>query len=296
MIPFLDQWKLGIYGTKEVAQSLLLILLFFFLGNLPASVVFAQFGVTNLHQASALLGFHIVFLLQMIPFITVLLAFHWSRSLIHKVHWRNWVTVRTNPSIKRILWAFGFWSTFMVLSVLFEVVLNPQSLNWNFDPTSFGIALTLLLVFLPVQVLAEELLFRSYALQGLNARLKKPWLAICLSGVMFGMMHLGNPEIQEYGTPLLLLYSVLGIFLSAISALDGGIELAFGFHLANNLSAGILVTSKDQALQIPALFSTNSGSMDEQSVVFLLIGLTLFFLLFKRLFGWKIDSLIQNIP
>jgi membrane protease YdiL (CAAX protease family) len=296
MIPFLDQWKLGSYGAKEVAQSLLLILLFFFIGNLPAGIVFAQYGVTNLHQASELLGFHIVFLLQMIPFIAVLMAFHYSRSMIHKVQWKHWVTERTNPSIRRILWAFGFWSTFMVLSVLLQGILEPQSLTWNFDPRSFGIALILLLVFLPLQVLAEELLFRSYALQGLNARLKKPWLAVCLSGVMFGMMHLGNPEIQEYGMSLLLLYSVLGIFLSAISALDGGIELSFGFHLANNLFAGILVTSKDQALQIPALFTTNSGSMDERSVVFLLVGLMLFFLLFKRLFGWKINSLIQNNP
>lgn len=296
MISFIDQWKLGAYGAKEVAQSLLLILLFFFIGNLPASIVFAKHGVVDLHTATQVLGFQTVFMLQMIPFIAVLLAFLYSIKRIHKVDGLTWVTARAKPSVSKVLLAFAFWSTFMLLTVLVQFAVNPQSLAWNFEADSFFRALLLLLLFLPLQVLAEELLFRSYALQGLNARLKKPWLAAVLSGIMFGMMHLGNPEIKEYGMVFILAYSVLGTFLSIITALDGGIELAFGFHFANNLWAGILVTSKEQALQIPALFSSNAGSFDGLSMGLLLLGLTAFFALFKRLFGWKLSALIQNNP
>jgi membrane protease YdiL (CAAX protease family) len=296
MISFLDQWKLGAYGTKEVAQSLLLILLFFFLGNLPASIVFAKYGVADLHTAAEVLGFQWVFLLQMIPFIAVLFAFHCSVKWIHKVDWLTWFTVRAKPSLSKALQAFGFWSAFMLLTVLVQYAVNPHSLAWNFDARSFYSALLLLLLFLPIQVLAEELLFRSYALQGLNARLKKPWLAAVLSGIMFGMMHLGNPEIKEYGVVFVLMYSVLGTFLSVITALDGGIELAFGFHFANNLWAGILVTSKEQALQIPALFSSDSASFDALSIGLLLMGLAAFFTLFQRLFDWNLSALIQNNP
>lgn len=296
MISFVQNWEKGSYGAKEVTQSLILIILFFIIGNLPATLVFAHLGVSGLHEASLKLGFHALFMLQMVPFLTVLVAFYLAVNFVHKVTNLDWITERPRPSLKKIAFAFAIWSSFLILTVLLQWLLSPKSLTWNFEPLAFFSTLFLLLFFLPLQVLAEELLFRAYALQGLTARLKKPWLAALLSGIMFGLMHLGNPEIKVYGYSFIILYCVLGVFLSVITALDGGIELAFGFHVANNLFSGILVTSKDQALQLPALFSTETGSFDALSLGLLIIGLAAFFILASRRFLWNFGSLIQNIP
>ncbi|MFM7388989.1 MAG: lysostaphin resistance A-like protein [Bacteroidota bacterium] len=296
MTRFINHWSKGSYGPKEVAQALLLMVLFFFLGNLPASLVFAHYGISNLFDAEKQIGFYRLFMLQMFPFVAVLVAFFLVGLKIHKVQWLDWITQRSKPSWKKMGLAFALWSVFLTITFFFQWLLAPENLRWNFQPIPFFGALVLLIGMLPLQVLAEELLFRSYALQGLTARTKKPWLAVLISGLMFGFMHLGNPEVKEYGVLILVLYSALGIFLSLMTALDGGIEIAFGFHLANNLSSGLLVTSKEQALQIPALFSTDSGSLDAQGMLLLLLGLVLFFIVFRRLYAWRVGSLMQNIP
>jgi len=296
MNSFINRWSEGSYGIKQVAQTLMLVMLCFFLGNLPAAWVFAHHGIMDLWSASVSLGFDAVFLLQMIPFLAVLAALLIAARKIHKVRLLDWVCKRPQPAFGKVLFGFLCWGGFLICTVLIQKLVSPNSLRWNFDPALFFRALFLLLLFLPLQVLAEELLFRSYALQGLTARLKKPWLAILLSGIMFGAMHLGNPEIQKHGLSLLTVYCVFGIFLSAITALDGGIELAYGFHLSNNLFSAILVTSKDQALQIPSILSSDSGMFDMSSLLLLFLGLTAFYLFSKHRFAWKEASLMQNIP
>lgn len=293
---FINQWSKGSYGPKEVTQALLIIVLFFFLGNLPASLVFSQYGISNVVEAEKQIGFYRLFMLQMFPFVAVLGAFVLVALKIHKVQWLDWITQRSKPSWKKMGLAFVGWSVFLTITFFFQWYLVPGNLRWNFQPIPFFGALVLLIGMLPLQVLAEELLFRSYALQGLTARTKKPWMAVLISGVMFGLMHLGNPEVKEYGGLILVLYCALGIFLSLMTALDGGIEIAFGFHLANNLFSGLLVTSKEQALQIPALFSTDVGSLDAQGLLILLLGLVLFFMVFRRLYAWRVSTLMQNIP
>ena len=102
------------------------------------------------------------------------------------------------------------------------------------------------------------------------------------------------PEIKEYGTPFIFIYIFFGVFLALITVLDGGIELSFGFHLANNLIAGVMVTSDDQALQLPALFKSGSGNLDLYGMLGFIMGLGLFFVLAFRRFNWKFNVLYRD--
>ena len=277
-------------------MTVLLLLLGFILGNVPASWVFTKHHLFDLYEASRFLGFERLFLLEMLPFFGVLFVFLIAARWIHKVPFMDWISQRQVPSINRALFSFLFWGIFLVMSVGIQGVLNPDALHWNYQPARFFTSLGWLICLLPFQVLAEELLFRSYILQGLTARLKNPWIAVIISGVMFGAMHLGNPEVMESGYALLGVYALLGIFLALITCLDGGIELAFGFHFANNFFSGILLTSKDQALQLPALYSSDSGSFDAFSLILLVLGIAAFFLIALRRYKWRLSMLHQNIP
>jgi membrane protease YdiL (CAAX protease family) len=294
MTNFLDLWEKGNYSTKAVVQSLVLIAFFFIIGNLPAVILMPSHQISTLSQAAEILGFETLFLLEMLPFLCVLVAILLAVRFIHKVSLLTWITARNRISVHRIVFGFLLWGFILVLTTAIQMLVFPGTFQWNYQAGPFFRALLLLVLLLPFQVLAEELLFRSFALQGFTARIKSVPLAILLSGTMFGMMHLGNPEIKEYGTPFIFIYIFFGVFLALITALDGGIELSFGFHLANNLVAGVVVTSDDQALQVPALFKSGSGNLDLYGMLGFIMGLGLFFVLAFRRFNWKFKVLNRN--
>ena len=294
MINFLDLWTKGNYCSKNVAQSLALIITFFVLGNLPLILVFYYNDIEKINKASGIIGFQLLFFLMMLPFRFVLIALAIAIRKIHNASFLDWITQRSRISFRRIGFSFLTWGLVCLILFAVQTLFYPSSVHWNFTAGPFINALLLCICFLPFQVLTEELLFRSFALQGLNTRLKSAPLAILISGIMFGVMHFGNPEIEQYGPFFLLVYISFGVFLSLVTALDGGIEIAFGFHLANNMISGLLITSKEQALQIPALFSSKSGSFDVKSALGFLIGMGGFFMLSYFRYGWKFKSLNQK--
>jgi membrane protease YdiL (CAAX protease family) len=93
-------------------------------------------------------------------------------------------------------------------------------------------------------------------------------------------MHLGNPEIDNFGTWVALpQYVFMGLFLGYITLKDHGLELAIGVHAANNIISGITYTSDATALQTHALFKdlnpTSSHWDTLVLVVFTLIFITI---------------------
>jgi membrane protease YdiL (CAAX protease family) len=234
----------------------------------------------------AYFGFTKLFLLQMIPFFMGLIGFVVSAAFVHKIPWLLWFTSRVNIDVKRILISFSIWAILIIIPVLVDWGLNPSKYSFNFDLNSFVLMCVLLIVCLPFQVLLEEVLFRSFIFQGLMKRTKSAALAVLLSGVMFGLMHMGNPEVKTHGSILLVSYVTLGIVMSLMAFLDQGIEVPFGFHLANNFITAILVTSSDQAFQTPALLTMKSLDVSVSSFAWLFASLLVFMGLASVCFGW----------
>jgi membrane protease YdiL (CAAX protease family) len=104
----------------------------------------------------------------------------------------------------------------------------------------------------------EEVLFRGYLLQGFSAWFKSIPAAIILSGVVFGLLHGMNPEVASLGWGVMVFYIGTGVFLSALTVMDDGLELVIGFHAANNIAAVLLVTSSWTVLKTDALFMDTS--------------------------------------
>jgi uncharacterized protein len=73
-------------------------------------------------------------------------------------------------------------------------------------------------------------------------------------------------------------YIGTGLFLGVITLMDEGIELALGFHAANNLVSALLVTSDWSAFQTYSLFkdvSNPSASLDVLLPVFIIFPILL---------------------
>lgn len=163
-------------------------------------------------------------------------------------------TSRSNFDWGRMFFAFFLWSAVVISTTLLDYLLAPENyvfqLNWkSFWP--FAIAAILLI---PLQTSFEELLFRGHLTQGLGMLTKRRSVAFIVPSVIFGVMHIGNPEVAELGYKLLLYYIGSGLFFGAITLIDEGTELALGFHASNNLVGALLVSSDWTAFQVPSIF------------------------------------------
>jgi membrane protease YdiL (CAAX protease family) len=96
---------------------------------------------------------------------------------------------------------------------------------------------------IPIQTSTEEYVFRGYLMQGFGNLFGNKWFPLLMTSLIFGGMHLFNPEVTKMGNIILIYYIGTGLFLGVLTLLDEGLELALGFHAANNLVGALLVTS-----------------------------------------------------
>ena len=91
-------------------------------------------------------------------------------------------------------------------------------------------------------------------MQGIGWGTKKAWIALIITSVGFGLIHLANPEMEKYGQGFIITYMVMGLFFGLISLMDDGLELALGVHTINNIYNAVLVTFPGSALELPTVF------------------------------------------
>ena len=141
---------------------------------------------------------------------------------------------------------------------------------------------------IPLQTSFEEYLFRGYMLQGLGIATKSRFIPFVVTSVLFGLMHIANPEIERLGYGLLAFYIGTGFFLALITLMDDGLELALGFHAANNLFGALLVTANWTAFQTDSLFKDMAEpELGIGILAPLLVVYPIMTLIFARLYKWK---------
>ena len=142
--------------------------------------------------------------------------------------------------------------------------------------------------FIPFQSALEEWIFRGYLMQGFAGLTKSRFLSLALTSIIFGSLHAFNPEVAKLGYGLMVYYIGTGFFFGIMSLMDDGIELAIGFHVANNLVTAILVTADWTAFQTESLYKDISTPVLEQELILFLLliyPLTLFYL--GRKYQWN---------
>lgn len=246
-----NQWYLYVF-------SLLVIFTATQIGSLPLAgyIILKDPAALNTGNLSAATSTNTGLALTLLSFIAGFFAIFYCVKHIHRKNTLSIVTSRQKTDWGRIFFAAGVWGILAVATLLVPLLFgNASDIVFQFEPVNFFILVVLSLLLFPFQTSFEELLFRGYLMQWAAYLLKYRWAAVLLTGILFGAMHLANPEIKEFGIGVALpQYILMGILLGYVAVKDDGLELALGLHAANNILAAITLTSDSSSLQTHALF------------------------------------------
>lgn len=225
-------------------------------------------------------------ILVLFTFIGGLIALVPVVKYLHKQRFTALLTARASLDWKRVFFAFGIWAAFSIITTGIAYYLAPEDLQWNFNLMPFLGLLAITLILLPLQTSFEEFLFRGYLMQGIGVVAKNRATPLILTSLIFGLMHALNPEIEKLGYSVLSVYVGLGFFLGIITLMDDGMELALGFHAANNMIIALLVTSDWTALQTNSVFLDVSEPSAIGQIVPIFIILPILTFVFARKYKW----------
>ncbi|GGD24490.1 hypothetical protein GCM10011343_13340 [Flavobacterium orientale] len=124
-------------------------------------------------------------------------------------------------------------------------------------------------------------------MQGIGVATKSRLIPLLITSIAFGLMHIANPEVGKMGPVIMIYYIGTGFFLGIITLMDEGLELALGFHAANNLVGALLVTADWTAFQTHSIFkdiSEPSAGVDVLLPVVVIFPILL--VIFGKKYGW----------
>jgi membrane protease YdiL (CAAX protease family) len=246
---------------------------------------------TESEEIMKVLDSNLTLFLMLLSFAVALWALFLVIKYFHGQTILSVTTSRTKVDWNRILFSFSIWSTFTIVSILISYFLAPEDFQINFQPIPFLILVLISVLMFPIQTSTEEYVFRGYLMQGFGNLSKNKWFPLLLTSVIFGGMHIMNPEVTKMGYIVLVFYIGTGLLLGIMTLMDEGMELALGFHAANNLIGALLVTSDWSAFQTPSILkdiSESSAGLDIILPVVLIYPLILFILAKKYQWtNWK---------
>jgi len=230
---------------------------------------------------------NLIFLL--LPFAGGLLFLILIAKLLHKQSLKHLTTSRTKIDWSRFWFALIFWGIISSSLIAVDYFSNPEHYQDNFNLQPFLILSVIAVILVPLQTSFEEYFFRGYLMQGIGVLAKNKWVPLLITSAGFGLLHIANPEIEQLGYILLVYYIGTGLFLGIITLMDDGLELALGFHLANNLFTALLVTADWTAFQTHSVFKdisepTSAGFLDVFMPVFVIFPIVLF--VFAKKYKW----------
>ncbi len=201
-----------------------------------------------------LLGSNLFLLLMLLSFAFGLLATFVTVKYLHGQPLVSLTTSRKKIDVKRMAYSFVLWSVISCLTVGLDIILAPDDYVFNFKWQQFLLLLLIAVPLIPLQTSCEEYVMRGYLMQGLGILAKNRWVPLTVTSLIFGLLHLANPEVEKLGYGIMVYYIGTGLFLGILTLMDEGLELALGFHAANNLVTALLVTADWTALQTHSIF------------------------------------------
>jgi membrane protease YdiL (CAAX protease family) len=181
--------------------------------------------------------------LLLLSFVFVLPGIWLVVKKLHDLPVMSVLSSRKKIDLERVLYSFMIWGTVVSAFVFLEYSLNPENYVFNFKVKEFLILAVIAILFIPIQTSVEEIVFRGYLMQGFGHWLNSRFMALFLTSTVFGSLHLANPEITALGYEFVIIYITVGFVLGIMTLMDEGLELAIGFHAANNLIAALLLTA-----------------------------------------------------
>lgn len=275
--------KLGLWSFFVIPVTFIL----FMAANYVVTINAPEDPEVMVQQLIDKLGSNIVLVLLLIPLVVGLfVVWGWAR-LIQQQKIRFLTTSRKRVDWQRILFSFGLWTLVTLALVFTDIALSPSDYVFNFNAGPFFTLLIIGTLLIPLQTSFEEYLFRAHLMQGLGLLTKNKGVPFIVTSVLFGLMHLGNPEVGKLGLGIMVYYIGTGLFLGILTLMDEGLELSLGFHAANNLVGALLVTSSWSAFQTDSIYKDISEPVLGWDVfVPVLVIFPILLWIFSKKYGW----------
>ena len=220
------------------------------------------------------------------------------------IHYRPFKTlITTKPKIQwnRFFIGFFVFGVLLVLGSVIDYFISPETYSITFDASKFWIALPIILIMTPIQACTEEFVFRGYVIQSFGLKIKNGIILSIISGSLFALPHLVNPEIYAstrlgvFSTICMVLnYFVIGVVLAIITIKTNSLEAAMGAHTVNNLICFLLIGYPDGVLPTNTVFYTSKFEPISALVSTIIIGV-LFYIITAALIGERRNLLPKHM-
>ncbi len=262
-------------------------------GQIPISIAIliksmksGKMPTTN-SEAMGFLEPNLNLFLIMLTFVFALIGVYFVIKKLHNQTFLSVTTSRKSIDWNRVLFSFGLWAIFTIATTMYSYYSNPSQFVMNFKPIPFAILAIIGIIMIPIQTSTEEYVFRGYLMQGFGNLAKNKWFPLVMTSVLFGSMHILNPEVEKMGYIVLVYYIGTGFLLGILTLMDEGMELSLGFHAANNLIGALLVTSDWGALQTNSILKDISQpSAGIEIVIPIMIVYPILLFIFSKKYGW----------
>lgn len=281
--PFIDIAKIGKnhwwrYGLGILIVGLHLPVLFFVFLNYADQLKLPPDGVNYyanfLYRASALPVLLLVVLyLHQRPGLTVL-------------------TVRPTFRWNRMLFAFG---VMLILCALPEVLIylgEPADYYISLDWGRFVPALLFGLVFITLQALSEEALYRGYLLQASGLATRNLPATVFITILFFAAPHWNNVDGDKAVS--MSFFVGFGLLLALTTLLDNGVEISVGIHTANNVFGTLIVNHPDDGFPSPSIIGSHHLTFNWTLVVATWVSYLILLWILTRKYRWNWQRLLKT--
>ncbi|MGO3707879.1 MAG: lysostaphin resistance A-like protein [Mesonia hippocampi] len=273
--------------------GIMLVIAAVVMGQIPLTAVILFAGdlttaASDPMQVLSGLDSNLALFLMLFTFAMGLVGVILAIRFIHGQSFTSLTTARKKIDWSRIGFGFGIVAIYTIASVLIGYWLVPEDFEFNFQPLPFLILCIVAVIMVPLQTSFEEYFFRGYLMQFLGLWAKNKWLPLVVTSVIFGLLHITNPEVAQMGYIIMIYYVGTGFFLGIITLMDEGMELSLGFHAGNNLIGALLITADWTAFQTDSIFkdiSDPSAGLD--ILVPVLVFYPVFILIMARKYKWN---------
>jgi membrane protease YdiL (CAAX protease family) len=292
---YIEQGFKGSHEAWRYLVGLLIILAGWqLIGSLPlvAALIISslQTGTmpTDIPGMTTLLGSNTFLFLMLLTFAIGLVTVFLTVRYLHRQSLTSLTTSRNRIDWNRIAFAFLLWSVISVVFIALDIYFSPEDYVYNFQWAPFLILLLIGSLLIPLQTSFEEYFIRGYLMQGTGILTGNRWWPLLLTSLIFGLLHMFNPEVEKMGYGIMVFYMGTGLFLGILTLMDEGLELALGFHAANNLTAALLVTADWTAFQTHSVYR-DIAEPELGWDVFLpvLVIYPIMLIIFSRKYGWS---------
>ena len=260
------RWILGtlfILASWLIGGTLLGLAFLPYTGVNPADV----FDSSDLLGGMPSWGYLFFALITFIPlFLSTLIAYRFILGVKLRYLFATLTTFRW----WRVGLGFWVWAILVGAPVLIAIAAGSDAYVFSFNLATFIPYFLVAIVLLPIQTTSEELFFRGWIIQWAAGRVGNIiWLS-ALSGALFALPHLLNPEASSDIVGAFMGYFSVGFALGWVTVRDRSLEIAIGAHLSNNIFAALIVGYEGGALPAEAIFVADSWEWGSSNLVSLL--------------------------